>query len=85
MSTGETHKPFVDQISRKNRKIFEGNFKAKVVVELLKGKKSLSELALQYDLHPNQIKNWKSLLLKRAGSLLEDKRRVRSAKKAKTE
>jgi hypothetical protein len=57
------------------RRIYEGAFKARVVTEYLAGKSSLAELAEKYDLHPNQIKNWKSLLLKRARYVLEDGRR----------
>jgi transposase-like protein len=60
----------------KNRKTYDGSFKAKVVTELIYGNKSLTELAAQYNLHPNQIKNWKSALLKQAATLLEDKRRT---------
>jgi transposase-like protein len=59
----------------RKRKIYSGSFKAKVVIESLKGKKSLNELADQYNVHPNQIKNWKSILLKQASYVLEDKRR----------
>lgn len=58
-----------------SRRSYSGDFKAKVVEELLKGRKSLNELADHYGLHPNQIKNWKSLLFKRAHLVLEDKRR----------
>ena len=57
------------------RKIYSGNFKAKVLEELLKGKRTLNELADTYGLHPNQIKNWKTLLFKRAHLVLEDRRR----------
>ena len=59
----------------KRRKVYSGSFKAKVVCELLKGDKSLNELAEQYQVHPNQIKNWKSILLKNASTILEDKRK----------
>lgn len=60
----------------KNRRTYTGTFKAKVVAELIYGRKSLTELAVQYDLHPNQIKNWKSSLLKQATKVFEDKRRA---------
>jgi putative transposase len=60
----------------KNRKTYAGTFKAKVVTELICGRKSLTELAAQYNLHPNQIKNWKSVLLKKATMIFEDKRRT---------
>ena len=66
----------------KKRKIYTGSFKFNVVVELLQGNKSLVELANEYDLHPNQIKNWKSVFMKHGSDILEDKRkRNHTAKK----
>ncbi len=59
----------------KKRRSYSGLFKAMILREFLKGEKTLLEIADQYGIHPNQIKNWKSLLLKRAPSILEDKRR----------
>ena len=62
----------------KQRKTYDGSFKAKVVSEWIQGKKTLTELANQYNLHPNQIKNWKSILLKKAEIVLDDQRRSKS-------
>lgn len=64
----------------KKRKTYSGDFKAKVVLELIRTKKSLTELAAQYELHPNQIKNWKSIFLKQAVFIFDDKRRRRNRK-----
>jgi transposase-like protein len=61
----------------KKRKTYSGDFKARVVLELIRNKKGLTELADQYELHPNQIKNWKSIFLKQAMNIFEDKRRSR--------
>ena len=44
-------------------------FKAKVALAALKGDKTLAELAQQFDVHPNQITQWKSQLLDRAMEL----------------
>jgi transposase-like protein len=60
------------------RKTYEGLFKARVVSEWINGKINLNELAERYSVHPNQIKNWKSLLLKGASQVLDDKRRLKS-------
>jgi transposase-like protein len=57
------------------RRTYEGLFKARVVSEWINGKINLNELAERYSIHPNQIKNWKSLLLKGASQALDDKRR----------
>jgi transposase-like protein len=69
------------QATMKTRKTYTGEFKVAVVLELLCGRKSLADLAALYELHPNQIKNWKSRLLKQAIYIFDDKRRkARQAK-----
>ena len=45
------------------RKQHSGAFKAKVVLEALKGQRTISELASEYGVHPNQITNWKKLAI----------------------
>ena len=39
----------------------------------LKGDKTMSELAPQFDVHPNQIKQWKDQLLDGVTDVFEDK------------
>lgn len=56
------------------RRRFTGTFKAAVVLEALEGKQSVQELAERHQLHPNQIRNWKSLFRKRLPYLFEDRR-----------
>jgi transposase len=41
------------------KKRFDAAFKAKVALEALKGQKTISELARIYEVHPNQIGQWK--------------------------
>ncbi|MCH8234482.1 MAG: transposase [Bacteroidetes bacterium] len=53
------------------RRKFTASFKAKVVLEALKERKSLSELAQQYELHPNQISKWKQEFLQGADQVFK--------------
>ncbi len=45
------------------RRRFSADFKAKVAIEAIKGQQTLAELAGQYQVHPNQITQWKKQLL----------------------
>ncbi len=60
-----------------SRRTYTGSFKARVVIEYIRGCKTLTELSDEYEVHPNQVKNWKSLLLKRAPDILDDRRKRR--------
>ena len=50
-------------MSRRPRRNHSPTFKAKVAIAALKGDKTLAELSKQFDLHQNQIVDWKNLLL----------------------
>ncbi len=45
-------------------------FKFKVALEAAKGTKTLNELAGEYGLHPSQISEWKTQLLREGASVL---------------
>lgn len=72
-----------EHLTRTSRRTYTGLFKAKVVADALTNKRDLKELAAYYNIHPNQIKNWKCTLLKRMDEIFEDKRRLRSRKQAR--
>jgi transposase len=51
------------EIMRKTRRKFSNEFKAKVAIEALKERETLSKLALKFELHQNQISQWKQEFL----------------------
>jgi transposase-like protein len=54
---------------RRPRRNHSAAFKAKVALAALKGEATLAELAEKFDIHPNQITQWKSQLLEHAVDL----------------
>jgi transposase-like protein len=50
-------------MKRRPRRNHTPAFKAKVALAAVKGEKTLAELAQQFDIHPNQITQWKGQLL----------------------
>ena len=56
------------------RKNHSSEFKAKVALEALRGEKSMAELASVYQVHPNQISQWKKHLLEEVSGIFSKKR-----------
>lgn len=58
---------------KRSRRKFDSAFKAKFAIEALKERETLSELAVCYDLHPNQISQWKQEFLENLSVVFEQK------------
>jgi transposase-like protein len=58
---------------RKSRRKFTSEFKSKVAIEALKERYSLSELAERFELHPNQISQWKQEFLEKSSDVFDKK------------
>lgn len=58
-------------MSKRTRRNFHPEFKAKVAIEALREQQTLSELAAKFGLHPNQISDWKKQLLSSSASVFE--------------
>lgn len=61
-------------VSEKKRKIFSGEFKAKIALEAIRGLKTVNEIAQNFGVHPTQVGLWKKELQEQAASLFEVKR-----------
>jgi len=55
-------------MGRKRRKFTE-KLKAKVPIEAIRGVKTFAELAKEYQVHPNQISDWRRRVLTNAPEL----------------
>lgn len=55
----------------KNRRTFTSEEKAKIVLEVLEGTRTLREIATENKVHENQIQRWKKQFLENAGATFE--------------
>lgn len=60
-----------ERMARRKRRNHSPAFKAQVALAAMKGDRTLAELAQQYDIHPNQITDWKTQLLERAAQVFD--------------
>ena len=60
------------------RRQHSGELKAKVVLEALRGQRTLNELAAEYGVHPVQITQWKKVALEELPQLLSNRRGSKS-------
>lgn len=66
-------------------KSYTAEYKAKVVLEVLREEKSLGEIASGYGLNPNMVRNWKADFLAKASSIFENPERETKKSKRKEE
>ncbi len=57
--------------TRKQTRKFSSEFKAKVALETIKGESTLTEIGAKYELHVNQILQWKKEFLANMGAAFD--------------
>jgi len=58
-------------MAKRPRRNHSSAFKGKVALAAIKGDKTIVELSEQFDVHANQITQWKNQLLERAGEAFD--------------
>ncbi len=67
-------------MTRRSRRNHTAAFKAKVALAALKGDKTLAELAQQFDVHANQIADWKTRMQEGAASVFGEEKAEQKAR-----
>ena len=60
-------------MTKQSRRKFTADFKTKVVLEALKERSTIEQLAKKFELHPTQINAWKKGFLGKASVVFSDK------------
>ena len=63
---------------KQKRRKFSGAFKAKVAIEALKERETLSELSKRFEVHPNMISKWKQEFLEKSAEIFDKKSEAES-------
>ena len=69
----------------KQRRQYTAEYKFKIALEAAKGTKTLSQIASETGVHPNQISHWKSQLLEQGARVFQPNGDQQRAKQTETD
>jgi transposase len=58
---------------KKQRRKHTAEFKARVAIEAIRGVKTISEIAAEFEIHPVMVGNWKKEMLEHLPEIFENK------------
>ena len=70
-----------EEVKTMSRSTYSADFKAKVVLEVIQGEQELSEIAANYNLNPNMLRNWKNEFLENAHNAFNDRKAEKEARR----
>jgi len=70
-------------MTKRPRRNHGAAFKAKVALEALREEQTIIEIAERFDVHPNQVTQWKKQLLERVSEAFEKERKPEDGPSAK--
>lgn len=63
----------MEESMNKQRKTYSAELKAKIALEAIKGQRTINEIATHYEVHPNQVTQWKKQMLEGAAEIFSDR------------
>jgi transposase-like protein len=67
------------------KKHYTAQQKAKIVLETLKEERTVTQIASEHGIHPNQIYKWKAQAIEKLSDIFEDERKDEKAEKIRHE
>ena len=67
------------------RRLYKSEYKVELVLELLRGERTLGEIASEHQINPNQLARWRQEFLERAPSIFSETKTTKARDKAEQE